>query len=288
MTALNSRPRTRQNSPRASRTPITSYYSGKSSGSRSPFEKKPKKRRTRKLAVGFLDILIIGMVLFGLIYALIVKPQPRIVVNDLSYHSQDIYYSALSSQLSEFKNRNKMTLDAQGIEDSMKKQFPEIADVSVQLPLFGQSPTVKLAVAAPTFFLTSDGKIYIVDSTGIAVNRSEELPNVVGLPQVLDQSGFPISKGTQALSGSAVGFINAVLAQSKRSKVPIKSLSLPAAAQELHVRTEDTPYYVKFYLGGDARTQIGQFLAARAQFAKSGINPSGYLDVRVAGKIFYR
>lgn len=288
MTALNSRPRTWQNSTRVSRTPITSYYSGKSSGGRSPFEKKPKKRRSRKLAFGILDILIIGLILFGLIYALIVKPQPRVIANDLSYHSRDTYRVALAKKLGEFKNRNKMTLDAQGIEESMKKQFPEIADVSVQLPLFGQSPTVKLAVAAPTFFLTSEGKVYIVNSAGIAVNRSEELPNVKDLPQVLDQSGFPISKGTQALGGSAVGFIRAVLSQSERSKVPIKSLSLPPAAQELHVRTQDTPYLVKFYLGGDARTQIGQFLAARAQFAKSGINPSEYLDVRVQGKIFYR
>ncbi|MEX1995454.1 MAG: hypothetical protein WD887_01630 [Candidatus Saccharimonadales bacterium] len=288
MNVSNQRPHSSRASSRPSRTPITNYYSGKSSGGRSPFEKKPKVRRGRKLALGFLDILIIAAILFGLVYSLIVKPQPQLAVNDLSYHSRNTYRAALVYELSALKNRNKMTLDERSIEESLKKQFPEIVDVALRLPLLGQSPSVTLAVAAPTFFLSSEAKSYIVDSTGVAVNLSDQMPNVKGLPQIVDQSGFPVSKGTQVLSGSAVGFISAILSQSKHSKVPVKSLTLPAAAQELHVRTADKSYFVKFYLGGDARTQIGQFLAARKQFARAKISPAQYLDVRVHGKIFYK
>jgi cell division septal protein FtsQ len=280
--------RRRFSSSRPSRTPITNYYGGNKTSDRSPFEKKVKKGRGRKLAFGALDILIISAVLAGLIYSLIVKPAPRLEVNDLSYHGQSTYQTALVRELKSIKNRNKMTLDERGIEASLKKQFPEIADVSVRLPLLGQTPTVKLAVAAPTFFLTSQGKVYILDSLGVAVSESKDLPKVKSLPTIDDQSGFEVNKGTQALSGSAVSFINSILAQSKRSKVPIKSLTLPPAAQELHVRTDDKSYFVKFYLGGDARQQIGQFLSARQQFSRSKIEPAQYLDVRVAGKIFYK
>lgn len=287
MKLLNQRARNQKVSTRPSRTPITNYYAAKPSGGRSPFDKKPPIRR-RKLALGFLDILIISVILFGLIYSLIIKPQPQLAVNDLSYHSREDYRLALVSRLSQFKNRNKMTLDQRAIEESIKRQFPEVADVSIQLPLVGQSPSVTLAVAAPTFFLSSEGKSYIVDSTGVAVNRSDQMPHVKDLPLIVDQSGFPVETGVKVLSGSAVGFIQAVLDQSKTSQVPIKSLSLPAAAQELHLRTEDKGYFVKFYLGGDAQTQIGQFLAARQQFSKDKLDPSQYLDVRVHGKIFYK
>jgi hypothetical protein len=77
------------------------------------------------------------------------------------------------------------------------------------------------------------------------------------------------------------------LAQTRRAGVPIKSLTFPPLAQELDLATEDQPYFVKFYLGGDPLVQAGTFLAARHQFS-SGVKPSVYLDVRVPGKIFYK
>jgi hypothetical protein len=70
--------------------------------------------------------------------------------------------------------------------------------------------------------------------------------------------------------------------------VTITSLSLPSKPSELDLRTKDRPYFVKFYMGGDALTQAGQFLAARAQFDRQNHQPADYLDVRVAGKIFYK
>jgi hypothetical protein len=70
--------------------------------------------------------------------------------------------------------------------------------------------------------------------------------------------------------------------------VSVSSLTLPKTAQELDLRTKDRPYYVKFYLGGDALLQAGQFLATRRQFDTSNTQPAEYLDVRVEGKIFYK
>jgi hypothetical protein len=70
--------------------------------------------------------------------------------------------------------------------------------------------------------------------------------------------------------------------------VSIKSLTLPKSVQELDLHTSDRTYFVKFYLGGDALQQTGQFLAARHQFDITNSQPAEYLDVRVAGKIFYK
>jgi hypothetical protein len=63
---------------------------------------------------------------------------------------------------------------------------------------------------------------------------------------------------------------------------------LPPKAQELDLRASDQSYYVKFYLGGDAMIQTGQYLAARQKFAQTKQQPGEYLDVRVSGKIFYK
>jgi hypothetical protein len=63
---------------------------------------------------------------------------------------------------------------------------------------------------------------------------------------------------------------------------------LPSTAEELDIHTPDRPYYVKFYLAGDALLQTGQYLASRHQFDTTNSQPAEYLDVRIPGKIFYK
>ncbi|MEX2007083.1 MAG: hypothetical protein WD877_02895 [Candidatus Saccharimonadales bacterium] len=209
-------------------------------------------------------------------------------VSDLSYNSQATYQKAAEAYLKKLKNRNKVTLDEAKVADSLKKKFPEITTASLHLSPISQRPTVKLDIAAPTFFVTSNTSTYIVDAMGRTVALKQELPKISGLTVIDDQSGFELKKDQKAMSKSAVDFIKAVVNQSKKAGAPIKSLTLPPRPHELNLRTTDKPYFIKFNLAGDARSQIGQFLAAREHFTAANINPELYLDVRVSGKIFYR
>lgn len=274
---------------RASRIPMNYYRSGPPNAKSSPFVKKtPKNSRARKAVIRLLDSLIITVVLVGLVYSLMVKPTPKIALTDATYHSLTEYKLVAAKLFGQFKNRNKITLDEQGIVNSLKKQFPEIASISVELPLFSETPVVHLVIAQPSFFLSSKGVSYIVDSQGIATSESKNLPNVKKLPTLVDQSGFAAAVGKQVLSAQSVSFINSIIRQTARAKVPIKSLVLPARAEEVDLRTTDHGYFVKFFLGGDANLQSGQFLAARHNFNRQDSQPSEYLDVRVPGKIFYK
>jgi hypothetical protein len=90
------------------------------------------------------------------------------------------------------------------------------------------------------------------------------------------------------LSAIDIAFIKAILVHCAKTGIKVDSLTLPTIAQEVDLRTKDRPYFVKFYLGGDSATQIGQFLAARHNFDQTGSQPGEYLDVRVNGKIFYK
>jgi len=231
-----------------------------------------------------LVIVLVGC----LIYSLILKPEPKIVATSLAYRPVGDYASAAQAQLKSPKNRTKLTIDEQAITSRLKRQFSEIQVASVGLPIFGQKPVINLDIAPPSFILNSDSQRYIVDNAGVAVALASSLPNLKSLPVIDDQSGFSAQVGHQALSSSSVAFINQLVAQAKLSKVPISTITLPALAQELDIRTSDKPYFTKFYLGGDASVQIGQFLAARHQFASTHVDPADYLDVRVSGKIYYK
>jgi hypothetical protein len=272
-----------------SRAPLTSYYRSKNQpGSASPFKKKPAKHPGRKILFRAADIVLIVLLLAGLIYSLLLKPQPRVAVNDLSYHSQAVYDSQISPLFGGFKNGNKITFDESSTAAAIRKKFPEVQNVRIELPFFSEKPTVWLDISPPAFKLQSSSGIYIVDSQGLAVAGAADLPELKDLVTLIDKSDYPAMVGRQMLSSQAVDFINTVIAQVRHNKVPISSLTLPAVVQEMDLRTADQPYFVKFYLGGNAEVQTGQFLASRQKFIQTKQPPSQYLDVRVEGKIFYK
>jgi cell division septal protein FtsQ len=282
----------RRSAAREVSAPATKYYrSGSISDKSSPFESKktkPSKKVRRKLLFSVADTLLLLAVLFGIGYSLVVRPDPQISASSAVYHPASVYRRAIVKQFQILKNRNKISLDDNGIVKSLQSQFPEIASASVELPLFSEVPIVHLSIATPSFYLSSGGNLYVIDSQGYVVDKSVNLPAIKSLLTLSDQSGFAITVGQAAMSSADVSFINTLAAQAKHANASISSMTLPALAQELDLRTSDRGYYVKFFLGGDVLQQTGQFLAARHNFDQTGNQPAQYLDVRVPGKIYYK
>ncbi len=266
--------------------PSPSYYRSGGVSKRSPFEKFQKSRPS--FWSRLIDFLVLIAILLVIVYSLTVNPTPHTELNSEVYRPSAVYQKAVSGEFKSFKNRNKITLNEKEITAVLKKQFPEITSVSIHLPLLSQTPTLKLVVASPSFSLSSKGSLYVVDSQGVVAGRSNDLPQIKGLPQLVDETNFDPQVGKQFLSAADVDFINNIITQVKHAKVPIASLILPPKALEVDLKTADRAYFVKFYLGSDVLTQIGQFLAARQQFDHTNKQPSEYLDVRVPGKIYYQ
>ena len=271
------------------RSPLNTYYRAEArEGGTSPFSKRLPKRRVRKYLLGFLDIFLLALVIIGIGYSLIIKPQPKVITNSTSFHGLQAYQSAATDQLRHLNNRNKITFNEGALASALQKQFPEITNVQVELPLLSERPTIRLTVAAASFFLNSGGQRYIINSSGRAVAAAGNLPKFTNLPVIEDQSGFKTTTGSHVLSADSVAFINTVIAQCRRAQVPLVSLILPTIPEELDLRTKDQPYFVKFYMSGDVLSETGQFLAARQHFINDSQPPPQYLDVRVAGKVFYK
>ena len=96
--------------------------------------------------------------------------------------------------------------------------------------------------------------------------------------------------GQLALSSQTVSFIQSVVYELQHQKVTYSRLVLPAGSQELDVYIEGQPYYVKFNIHDvtTAREQVGSYLAAMHYLKEQGAAPSSYVDVRVAGRAYYR
>jgi hypothetical protein len=170
-------------------------------------------------------------------------------------------------------------------------QFPELANVSVTIPLVAHRPIIYIQLAQAAVILINNSGAYVLDTSGrtllAAINAASlQLPS---LPIINDQSGLKLESGHQALPATDIGFIQTVVAQLAAKHITVSSMTLPAAASELDVHLSGQPFFAKFNLeNNDPLQQAGTLLATMAQLQKQNITPAQYIDVRVDGRAYYQ
>ena len=205
---------------------------------------------------------------------------------------ESVYQAAADKLLAKsILNRNKLTIDSNGLSRDLERQFPELASVSMTVPLFAHRPLVYIQPAQPVVIISGTSGSYALDKTGKAIEPTAALSSSVQarLPKITDQSGLELRKNQQALSSDDIEFILTVTSQLRAKGLIVTDMTLPPSAAQLDVRIKDLPYYVKFNLQGrDARRQAGTFLATKSQLDRSKVTPAQYIDVRVEGRAYYQ
>lgn len=254
----------------------------------SPATTRHKKSKLIYLRRALFAFIIIA----GLVLMLSVSRHPSVVVDSQQYHSSANYKAAVEKLFSGVSNRSKLTINQAGLKAAIQRQFPEVEQVTITTPIYSRTAKVSLKVAPATFTLSGapgtfgENVRYVIAANGKIVGLNRDFPTIRGLPNLTDQSGTDIKAGEFVLGQGTSSFILAIIAQCKKNNIPIESFNL-SKTQEIDLRTKDKKYFVKFSLAADPATQMGQYLAAREQLAKTG-EPSQYLDVRVDGRIYYQ
>jgi hypothetical protein len=242
---------------------------------------------------------VIAVVLLGvlLLSSLFLGAKPKIAFEggtkgQIFLRETAAYQEAATTILrSSLLNRTKPTINTAEVADQLQRQFPELQQVAISLPVIGYQPVVHVQAAQPALIMnTTGGQSYILATDGRALLTPTQVPNIANLdlPVVTDQSGLPIHAGAVALPGSTVSYVTEVAGQLKAAHLGIASLTLPKATSEMDVRLEGVAYSVKFNLMGQARVEAGAFLATKAQLERQHINPASYVDVRVDGRAYFK
>jgi hypothetical protein len=243
------------------------------------------------------SVFLIVLLIFLFVFLSWLNDSPKIIIlgspADRELLQSTIVYKKAAIKLfnKSFTNHNKLTLNTDNIVNKLEQEFPELANVTVQFQLLGDSPNIYLQPAIPAMLMANgSGKEFIISATGIAVAPASKLSNIATFHLLLltDQSGLTIRLGGAALSSTDIVFIQTVKEQFTAHNLTISSLTLPSASSELDVRINGTSYFIKFNLGTDANQQIGSFLAVRKYLTSNNITPSQYIDVRVLGRAFYK
>lgn len=264
---------------------------------REPAAARPGLWRNVGERAGLLVLLI--AIIAGTINSLTLSTNPNVEVlnkSDISYlHPISDYNTAASSILAgSLWNHNKLTFNSNKVARQLKNQFPELASVSITLPLLAHRPIIYLQPSPPVLILsTTNNASFVIGQNGQALLNTAQLPSSsqLDLPVITDQTGLTVKTGTQALSSTNVAFIQTVLAELKAANIAVSNLVLPPAASELDVHLPGQPYYVKFNTHApvdDALQQAGTFLAVKKKLDSEHITPAQYIDVRVDGRAYYK
>ncbi len=242
-------------------------------------------------------VLLLGALVVCTVNILSLSSEPRILPLTAGdtvplLHDKAVYQEAASQLLaSSIWNRNKITVNTSSMNQQLQARFPELSDVSTTLPLLSKRPIIYIETAKPALILITRDGSFVVGQTGKALLLTANLPahTSLSLPLVTDQSGLRVKLGSQALSSDDTSFIKTVIAQLSAKRIAVSSMLLPSATSELDVRIADHPYAIKFNLeSGEARQQVGTFLATQAKLDSQHVVPAQYIDVRVEGRAYYQ
>ena len=292
-----------------SRQPAFSYYSQRSLRESSENQNRnmalrdalllPRRMGWRVLIKQKFGLLIVALAAITcLVNILIVSPNAKIDslnTPSTSYliHDQQVYKTAVDGYLdASIFNVTKLTINTANVEAGLRKDFPELTNVKVALPLIGHRPVVYIRTAEPTLILAGPhGQAFVIDENGTALATLSSIRNAdkLTLPVVQDESGILLKRGDTVLSSNASVFVRDIVAELKVSGIMISRMSLPAATSELDVYPANSNYFVKFNLQhNSAMQQAGTYLAVIAHLTKQGTTPTAYIDVRLDGRAYYK
>lgn len=275
-----------------------SYYQNRDDTDRN---KRGAKTLERKRSVNLHhlpSILAVIVIVVCLMYAMTLTDNPKVIIvnqQDEAVQSflrpQEVYQEAGSSVLkNSLLNKTKITLNTDSVAQKLQEQFPEATDIAVAIPLVGRRPVIYMRVAEPVILLNTPSGSYVVDEKGRAIVSIADAPNAQNLTllSVNDQTGLDIQTGQQALPKNDISFISEVKKQLESANLKVADVTLPPLANELHVRIDGVPYYVKFNLVGYSREQVGTYLAVKQRLEQDKTTPAEYIDVRVSERAYYK
>lgn len=235
--------------------------------------------------------LVISM---GSIYLSTLTNQAQVSISDSAGAIRDdsVYEQHVADHINKsVLNRSKLTFDTRGLIDSLRNDFPEVAEASISLPIFSRAAQVDIQVAEPRFLLVGGSSSALVGENGVTLAIVEDDQNMQneGFTRIIDETSITPEPGKVALPSEQARFLNIIREQLAAKDVQIESLTINASPYDLRVRIKGAPYYVKFNVLEDPLEQVGTLLAFLGGEGEGRRSlPKEYVDVRVSERLFYR
>jgi len=255
---------------------------------------KARNRSFLKQAPTIISFLVIIAVIF---YISTLNSSPEIDIvnaptNVKFLHSEDQYRQTITNILGgSILDKSKFTVDSNAIARQIEKDYPELDSATVIIPLTGHSLQIVLKASTPVLNLQNTTGYFLLNDNGIAILKfnSVKQMDLTKLVTLTDQSNSPVHLGASFISSSTVSFIQSIIYQYTKKDISIQAMTLPDSPYELDVQSRGQNYIAKYNLLNSVNYQIGTYFTI-LNYLKTNNQPAPaqFIDLRVAGKAFYK
>ena len=178
---------------------------------------------------------------------------------------------------------NLLTLDEGQLVSNLQLADPMVrsADVKRQWP---HGLQVSVLLKRPSMGWSSGNQRYLLDSDGTAIGV---LPAGSALPVVNDGSNLPVQSGKQVVSARFVAFVTALVPALAQQHIGVRGLDIKDTTFDLTVTT-DKGYNLMFDTSRSVGDELADLRSVQALLASQKKAPAEYIDLRIAGKAYWK
>ena len=178
---------------------------------------------------------------------------------------------------------NLLTLNDGALADQLKSTDPLLRSVEVRRKWL-HAVRVTAVLKQPSMGWSSDDQQYLLDRDGTAIGP---LPAGSTLPVVRDGSNLPVKVGDRVASSRFVDFITELAPALKKAGVNATLMQVRETTLDLDVST-DKGYRLVFDTSRTVEEEMADLKAVQALLASQKKTPTEYIDLRIAGKAYYK
>jgi cell division septal protein FtsQ len=182
-----------------------------------------------------------------------------------------------------WQRRNMLTLNSGALATDIEQADPLLRSVDVRRQwLHGVRVTATLK--QPSLGWASGNQRYLLDRDGTVIGQ---LPDGSSLPVVNDGSNLPVAVGKRVVSSHFVAFANEVVTSLHDRGISVSSMDVAETTLDLSVTT-NKGYRLVFDTGREVLDEMTDLDAVLKLLAAQHKAPADYIDLRVAGKAYYK
>jgi cell division septal protein FtsQ len=227
------------------------------------------------------------LVLLGAAALLVLVLQQVFHVNTVSVKSpervSEVQTEALRLIATKWSQQNLLSFSSSAFARDLLAADPMLKTVEVHRQ-WPNRLSVVATLKQPSLGWTSGNQAYLLDRDGSAIGS---LPAGAAVPVVFDGSNLPVELGQHVTSVRFVDFTTQLAAGLAEAKVGATRLEVKDTTLDLYVTT-NKGYQLIFDTSRPAAEELSDLKTLLSFLTKQNKAPASYIDLRIAGKAYYK
>lgn len=178
---------------------------------------------------------------------------------------------------------NLLTFDEAGFVSKLQQTDPLLRDVRVKRSGL-HTITVSAGLKQPSLGWITGNQIFILDIDGTVIGRSD---TSVAFAAVHDGSNLPVQIGQKAASAHFVKFVRQLTPGLAAAGIGVKRYDIKDTTLDLSATT-DKGYRILFDTSREVDEEMSDLGAVQRLLVAQKRTPAEYIDLRIAGKAYYK